>query len=168
MTITPCTSRRQRGWNLRTTQTRKPELGRSTCPHTPIIRTSHNRRQLYLVVPFEGWLKAYHPRMTDAAGATLPGRVAHHVAFWNTARSDFLCPNKLEHIFGAGGEMNDWLALPGYGYRVRKGDRILVTSMFHNPTDASYPSAWLQVKIEYQLAGEGQARSRAFIPRGST
>ncbi len=113
--------------------------------------------QLYLVVPFEGWLKAYHPRMTDAAGATLPGRVVHHVAFWNTARSDFLCPNKLEHIFGAGGEMNDWPALPGYGYHVRKGDRILVTGMFHNPTQTSYPSAWLEVKIEYQLAGEGQA-----------
>ena len=103
-----------------------------------------------LVVPFDGWITAYHPSLVDDAGNLLPGRMLHHVAFWNTARSDFLCPNKEEHIFGAGGEMNDWPALPGFGYRVHKGDRIRVTSMFHNPTDEAYPRAWLVVRMEYQ------------------
>jgi hypothetical protein len=104
----------------------------------------------FLVVPFDGWITAYHPSLVDDAGNLLPGRMLHHVAFWNTARSDFLCPNKEEHIFGAGGEMNDWPALPGFGYRVHKGDRIRVTTMFHNPTDQGYPSAWLVVRMEYQ------------------
>ena len=66
----------------------------------------------------------------DGAGQPEPGRLLHHVAFYNTARPDFLCPNKQEHIFGAGGEMNDWPALPGVGYRVRKGDRIRISTMF--------------------------------------
>jgi len=61
----------------------------------------------YLELAFDGWIIAYHPRLTDAAGNTIPGRLLHHVAFWNVSRSDFLCPNKEEHIFGAGGEMND-------------------------------------------------------------
>jgi hypothetical protein len=107
----------------------------------------------FLVVPFDGWITAYHPSLVDDAGNQLPGRMLHHVAFWNTARSDFLCPNKEEHIFGAGGEMNDWPALPGFGYRVHKGDRIRVTTMFHNPTEQSYPSAWLMVRMEYQPEG---------------
>ncbi len=109
----------------------------------------------FLVVPFDGWITAYHPSLVDDAGHALPGRMLHHVAFWNTERSDFLCPNKEEHIFGAGGEMNDWPALPGFRYRVHKGDRIRVTTMFHNPTDRSYTDAWLVVRMEYQPESAG-------------
>src|SRR5438105_6491890 len=107
----------------------------------------------FLTIHFDGWLIAYHPRLTDQAGAAIPGRLLHHVAFYNTSRADFLCPNKQEHIFGAGGEMNDWPATPGFGYRVRPGDRIRVTSMFHNPTATSYPAAYLEVRMEYRTAG---------------
>ena len=107
---------------------------------------------LSLEVPLDGWITAYHPRLVDGAGQPEPGRLLHHVAFYNTARPDFLCPNKQEHIFGAGGEMNDWPALPGVGYRVRKGDRIRISTMFHNPTPASYPETWLQVKVDYRSA----------------
>ncbi len=113
----------------------------------------------FLTIPFEGWLTAYHPRLVDGSGHPEPSRLLHHVAFYNTARADFLCPNKLEHIFGAGGEMNDWAAIPGVGYRVHKGDRIRIGTMFHNPTDADYPQTWLEVKIEYQNAARGDLKS---------
>ncbi len=112
-----------------------------------------------LTIPFDGWITAYHPRLVDDAGQTLPSRMLHHVAFWNTGRSDFLCPNKLEHIFGAGGEMNDWPAQPGLGYRVHAGDRIRVTTMFHNPTEQNYPRTYLEVRIEYQPSSKTQLRS---------
>jgi hypothetical protein len=112
-----------------------------------------------LEIPFDGWITAYHPALVDDGGRQLPGRMLHHVAFWNTARADFLCPNKDEHIFGAGGEMNDWPALPGFGYRARRGDRIRVTTMLHNPTETSYPSAWLVVRMEYQPAGAAPLKS---------
>ena len=105
-----------------------------------------------LEIPFDGWITAYHPSLVTPGGQPIPGRLLHHVAFWNTNRADFLCPNKDEHIFGAGGEMNDWPPLPGFGYRVHKGDRIRITTMFHNPTATSYPDTMLQVKIEYALA----------------
>jgi hypothetical protein len=113
----------------------------------------------FLVVPFDGWITAYHPSLVDDSGNLLPGRMLHHVAFWNTARADFLCPNKEEHIFGAGGEMNDWPALPGFGYRVHKGDRIRITTMFHNPTGQSYPGAWLTVRMEYRPEGGAPLKS---------
>ncbi len=115
-------------------------------------------------VPFDGWITAYHPRLVDAAGVDVPGRMLHHVAFWNTTRSDFLCPNKEEHIFGAGGEMNDWPALPGVGYRVAKGDRIRITSMFHNPTENDYPEVYLEIAIEYQPGSEGAAALKSVYP----
>jgi hypothetical protein len=101
-------------------------------------------------VPFDGWLIAYHPRMIDAAGNAVPGAVLHHTAFWNENRSDFLCPNKEEHIFGAGSEMTDWAEVPGFGYRVQKGDKIRIETMVYNPTATSYDKAYLQVVIPFQ------------------
>jgi hypothetical protein len=102
-------------------------------------------------LPISGWLLAYHPKLVGADGAPVAGTVLHHVAFWNENRSDFLCPNKEEHIFGAGGELTDWMEIPGYGYRVEKGDRIRIETMVHNPTATKYDNAYLEITIPYLI-----------------
>ena len=107
-------------------------------------------------IPIDGWLLAYTPHLIDASGRDVPGRVLHHVAFWNTSRSDFLCPNKEEHIFGAGGELTNWVEIPGYGYRVQKGDQIRIETMVHNPWDTPYDKVYLEVKIPF---ADAQARA---------
>lgn len=128
------------------------ELGPLNLP----ANTSHGKAEQMpprtFEVPFDGWVTAYHPSLVTPDGQAIPGRLLHHVAFWNADRHDFLCPNKDEHIFGAGGEMNDWPALPGFGYRVHKGDHIRITTMFHNPTSTDYPQTILRVKMEYAPA----------------
>jgi len=111
-------------------------------------------------VPIDGWLLAYHPRLVDASGNTLPGTPLHHVAFWNENRADFLCPNKEEHIFGAGSEMTDWAKIPGYGYRVQKGNKIRIETMMYNPTATPYDKAYLEVVIPFQEASDGAAAPR--------
>jgi hypothetical protein len=124
-------------------------IGAMTLP----ANTSHMKMpqpaDLVWTIPISGWLLAYHPKLVDAAGNTVPGVVLHHVAFWNENRSDFLCPNKEEHIFGAGGELTDWAAIPGFGYRVEKGDQIRIETMVHNPTATSYEKVFLEVSIPY-------------------
>lgn len=119
---------------------------------------------MFLTMPFDGWLIAYHPRLTGEASLAVPDRLLHHVAFWHTGRRDFLCPNKPEHIFGAGGEMHDWPAVPGYGYRVQRGDRIRIDTMFHNPTDTDYRNVSLEVKMEYRLADAGGTPLKNLYP----
>jgi hypothetical protein len=106
-------------------------------------------------VPFDGWLLAYHPRLVDASGNSVPGTLLHHTAFWNENRADFLCPNKEEHIFGAGSEMTDWAEVPGYGYHVQKGDNIRIETMVYNPTATSYENVYLEVAIPYADANAG-------------
>jgi hypothetical protein len=113
----------------------------------------------FFAMPLDGWLTAYHPRLTDDKGTTLPGVMLHHVAVYNTRRSDFLCPANEEHIFGAGGEMKDWDAVPGFGYRVHPQDRIRVSTMFHNPTPTDYPQTYLEVRIDYQPAQKAALKS---------
>jgi len=116
-------------------------------------RTPHTKMpqppDLVWTLPVSGWLLAYHPKLVAADGASVAGTVLHHVAFWNENRSDFLCPNKEEHIFGAGGELTDWAPIPGYGYRVEKDDRIRLETMIHNLTETSYDKAYLEITIPY-------------------
>lgn len=104
---------------------------------------------VFWTLPLDAFLRAYTPRLVDANGNVVPGTVLHHTAFWNTNRSDFLCPNKEEHIFGAGSELTDWMELPGYAYRVQKGDKIRIETMVHNPTTTAYDNVYLEVKIPY-------------------
>ena len=116
-------------------------------------------------IPLDGWLLAYHPKLVDAEGHIVPGKVLHHVAFWNENRADFLCPNKEEHIFGAGSEMTDWAEVPGYGYRVQKGDKIRIETMVYNPTATSYDKTYLEVVIPFQEAtGEASAPRKNVYP----
>lgn len=131
--------------------------------HTDHMHTAQPAPE-FLAMPFDGWIRAYHPRLVDGRGKALPGRLLHHVAFYNTARPDFVCPNKQEHIFGAGGEMNDWPATPGYGYPVRRGDRIRISGMFHNPTASSYPQAYLEVRMEYTRGESAATPLRSVYP----
>jgi hypothetical protein len=125
-------------------------------PMTLPANTSHHAvpqpPDLTWTISIDGWLLGYTPRLVDASGNSVPGTVLHHTAFWNTDRPDFLCPNKEEHIFGAGGELTNWQQVPGYGYRVHKGEKIRIETMVHNPTGTSYDQVYLEVSIPYQDA----------------
>jgi len=122
-------------------------------PLTLPANTSHMKMpqppDLVWTIPLAGWLLAYHPKLVNAADNSVPGIVLHHVAFWNENRADFLCTNKEEHIFGAGGELTDWSQIPGFGYRVEKGDQIRIETMIHNPTAVSYKDVFLEISIPY-------------------
>jgi hypothetical protein len=150
--------------NHAATQELEARVGPVKLPAHADHMTVAQPRDFFLTIPFDGWLVAFHPRVVDASGAPVPAKVLHHVAFWNTARPDFLCPNKEEHIFGAGGELNDWPVIPGYGYRVREGDRIRISTMFANPGDTPYPEVFLVVQMEYRTATSQATPLRSVYP----
>lgn len=131
-------------------------LGPLRLPARSNHTTAPQPPESFFLVPFDGWITSYVPRLVDESGQPVPGRLLHHVAFWNVARPDFLCPNKEEHIFGAGGEMNEWPEIAGFGYRVGMRERIRVTTMFHNPTDTDYPAVYLEVRMNYRDAASGE------------
>jgi hypothetical protein len=118
--------------------------------------TSHMKMpqppDLHWTIPMNAWLLAYGPRLVDADGNVVSSAVLHHTGLWNENRVDFVCPTKEEHIFAAGSEMTNWIEVPGYGYRVQKGDQIRLETMVHNPTGTSYKNVFLEIHIPYQEA----------------
>jgi len=134
-------------------------------PITLPANTSHMMMpqppDVFWSIPLDAFLLSYTPRLVDANGNVVPGTVLHHTAFWNTDRSDFLCPNKEEHIFGAGSELTNWMEIPGYGYRVQKGDKIRIETMVHNPTATNYDKVYLEVKIPY---ADSAASTKSIYP----
>jgi len=137
-------------------------------PLTLPANTSHMKMpqppDVFWTIPLDAFLLAYTPRLVAANGDAVPGIVLHHTAFWNTNRSDFLCPNKEEHIFGAGSELTNWTEIPGYGYRVQHGDKIRIETMVHNPTDTSYGQVYLEVKIPYAPAADPTVSTKSVYP----
>jgi hypothetical protein len=119
---------------------------------------------LWLTIRFDGWLTAYHPSLTDAKGRVLPGELLRYVAFYDNARPDLLCPNKDEAVFGGGAEMNHWPVIPGFGYRVRKGGRIRISTTFANPVAKNYADVFLQVRVEYQPLNQSGAALKDIYP----
>src|SRR5216684_1948034 len=51
--------------------------------------------------------------------------------------------------------MTEWAELPGYGYRVEKGNKIRIETMVYNPTATSYDKAYLEVQIPFVDASAG-------------
>src|SRR5262249_35142885 len=49
--------------------------------------TSHMKMpqppDVFWIVPVDGWLLGYTPKLIDAQGNAVPGTVLHHTAFWN-------------------------------------------------------------------------------------
>lgn len=121
-------------------------------------------RDFTFSIPFDGWLVTYDPSLVDAAGAALPGGLLHHAGLWNAARSDFLCPNKEEHIFGAGSELAAWPQVPGYGYPVQQGTKVRVSVMFANATPVSYSDAYFELRIAYRTSASGATPLKNVYP----
>jgi hypothetical protein len=47
---------------------------------------------------------------------------------------------------------------------VDEGDQIRITTMFHNPTDTSYPETYLEIRVEYQREEQETANPKSVYP----
>jgi hypothetical protein len=117
----------------------------------------HQAPELFWKIPLDGWLISFAPRIVDETGRALPNSMIQHVALRHTGRSDFLCPSKEEQIYAAGDGMIEWPALRGYGYEVKRGDRIRINSALQNSSATAYPRAYLEINVGYELQTRGAA-----------
>jgi plastocyanin len=107
--------------------------------------------------PRDGYITSMRAYVVDEQGREVPQErvMLHHVLFMNKGRfsgdrtSDDCKPQKHEKFYGTGEEDQELVLPPGYGYRVRKGDRWRLSWMLmnHNASSERVRMAW-----EYTLA----------------
>lgn len=109
-------------------------------------------RPLWAMVPATGWLHGFEVQLLDANGDTVPSEVLHHFKVMDPHRRELFSPVVL-HLAGGGAETKP-VSLPRQaGVPLEKGDSLLVTAMFHNPTGRALEGVRLEVTMRYSPQG---------------
>lgn len=123
-------------------------LGPLTLPANATHHDVQQPRAQDVVIPRDGWIRGFSAELVDAAGREVPHVVLHHLNLIMPDRRELFSPIMLR--IGAMGQETAPVELPRLlGMRVHKGEHILVTSMYHNPTDRSYDGVQLRVKLPF-------------------
>ena len=104
-----------------------------------------------IALPIDGYLHGFTYEMIDAEGRKIPSAMLHHVNIIAPQRRE-LFSQIMQRVGAAGSETGDVLVPKFLGYPVSKGDSLLFTAMFHNPTDVSYHEARLRIRMRYTPA----------------
>ncbi|HEX2218009.1 MAG TPA: hypothetical protein VHG35_04350, partial [Gemmatimonadales bacterium] len=112
----------------------------------------HQLAPLEAAIPVAGWLRGFSIEMVDGAGRPVPQQTLHHVNVILPERRELFSQIMLR--LAAAGQETAPARLPRlFGYRARAGERVLVTAMLHNPTDAAYDDAYLRVRMPLTRSG---------------
>jgi len=128
-------------------------IGPVTLPaHTPGYRPPIQLVRL----PAAGGFHGYSWRMTDARGRDLPEDLLHHVNLIDPDEQD-LFSGVPRRVFAAGRETPARRFTPLVGYPLAAGTRLLVVSMFSNPSPEPIDSAYLRIRLLWLPAGRALA-----------
>jgi hypothetical protein len=105
-----------------------------------------------IAIPIDGYLHGFAAEMYDAAGRRLPDVLLHHVNIIAPQRRE-LFSQIMQRVGAAGAETGPFKLPPLLGYPVQRGDSLIFTVMFHNPTDTPYENAQLRVRMKYSTSG---------------
>ena len=105
------------------------------------------------VIPISGDLHGFRIELIDARGRPVPQHVLHHVNLIDPDHRELFLPIS-RRLFAAGEEtgavsMPRWLL----GVPLKRGQRLMVSTMFHNPTDVSYEGVHLRIALAYTPEG---------------
>lgn len=104
-------------------------------------------------VPGAGWLRGYRLEFVDRAGRPVPHSVLHHLNLIMPDRRELFSPIMLR--VGAAGQETAPVELPFLmGFKVRPGEKILVTAMFANEeSKQAYQGVRLRVHMPFTPDG---------------
>ncbi len=118
--------------------------------------THHNMIEqpplLSATVPIDAYLYGFDVQMLDSEGQPMTNRVLHHVNLIDPDHRELFTPIS-RRLFAAGGETQPESMPRVLGVPLEKGQQLVVSAMFHNPTPMAYPGARLRVTLKYRKKG---------------
>ena len=99
-------------------------------------------------VPIDGWLSSFSVELVDAQGKRIKAPLLHHAGLFAPTERDLFSP-AMRRIVAFGSE-TETIRLPGeLGYRVEKGDSVLMLAALFNATEETYEGVYLRISMEY-------------------
>ncbi len=114
-------------------------------------------------IPVDGWLHGFEVRMEEPGGEALPMDLLHHDNFIDPDKRDVFAPIA-RRVIAAGRETSEKRLPALLGYPIEAGDRLVISSMFANPTGRDVAEAYLRVRIFYSLEEDGFMQPRDVYP----
>ena len=122
------------------------ELGPIDLPANAGHDDIHQPPPLAVAVGVDGWLHGYTIELVDSGGRPVPQAVVHHVNVIIPQKRELFSPIMLR-LAAAGAETAP-VGLPWFlGYQVHESDSVLVSAMFHNPSETGYEKVYLKVRM---------------------
>lgn len=116
---------------------------------------------LETAAPFDGWVHGYWWEIVGPDGTRLDEDLLHHLKLSAPERRE-LFNTQMLRIAGAGRETRPVDLPPQVGYRVRRGDPLLLTAMTHNETGADVHGARVRLHLRYTPEGPWRPPLSAF------
>jgi hypothetical protein len=111
----------------------------------------HQRELTYQLtfVPLTAWINGFRVEVVDLSGKALPRWLLHHIVTARPASRELFLP-VTQRFVGIGIETRA-LRLPAWlaGAALRRGEPLLVNTMFHNPTDTDYHGVRVKLVFAY-------------------
>jgi hypothetical protein len=117
---------------------------------------------LHGAIPLDGWLHGYRVEMVDGQGREVPRRTLHHVNVIAPGRRELFSQIMLR-VAAAGQETAPAMLPRLMGYRVRRGEELIVTAMLENPTGRDLRGVSLRMRFPYTPA-DAWVRPASVLP----
>jgi hypothetical protein len=99
-------------------------------------------------VPIDGWLRSFSVELVDAQGHRIKQPLLHHAGLFAPTERDLFSP-AMRRIVAFGSE-TETIRLPGeLGYRVEKGDSVLMLAALFNATARTHEGVFLRISMDY-------------------
>ena len=136
------------------------ELGPFALPANSTHETLKQPAPLAVALPVDGWLRGLSFDLVDGRGEPVPRGMLHHLNLMTPEHRELFSHIMLR--LGAAGPETQPYSLPWFmGYRVHRGDSLLVVAMMHNPTPKGYQGVRVRVHL---TMGPAWLRSLAIQP----
>lgn len=116
---------------------------------------------LSVPAPFDGWIHAYDWDVVGPGGEAVDRDVLHHLKLTAPDRRELFSQQMLR-IAGAGRETEPVELPTQVGYRVRRGDPLLLTAMLDNPSGVPLEDVRVRLHLRYSPEGPWRDPLSAF------
>jgi hypothetical protein len=98
--------------------------------------------------PLDGWLHGYTIEVVDTTNRVVEANMLHHITVLAPDRRELFAPIMMR-VIAAGMETGAVRMPDAYGYPLKRGERLQLRAMLHNPTNQAHKSLRVRLRMAF-------------------